>query len=348
MFKESASYRNVPREEPEGFASAIKRISWGAIFAGGLVALVVQLLLSLLGLGIGMSTIDPIQEQNPFSGLGMGAIIWWVGSILISLFIGGWVAGRLAGMPRNTDSILHGILTWSLYTLVSFYLLTTAVGRVVSGVGSVVGDALGLAGKGVSAVAPEIKDQISQELKDRGIGVEDIKQEAMLLLRQTGKAELQPENIGDEASKAKKDIKQNANEVASNPQAAEGELSGVIDRLFGQGKDIVNEVDREAAINVVMKRTGKSRQEAAATVDGWIQTYQQGKAQISQTASKAKEQARQTGDQVASAVSKASIYAFLALVLGAGMAGLGGFVGKPKDIISPVPTPASVPVYKNQ
>ena len=35
-----------------GDGAAKRRISWGAIFAGTLIALVVQLLLSLLGMGI--------------------------------------------------------------------------------------------------------------------------------------------------------------------------------------------------------------------------------------------------------------------------------------------------------
>lgn len=35
-----------------------KRISWGAIFAGVIIAMAVQFLLSLLGAGIGMSTAD--------------------------------------------------------------------------------------------------------------------------------------------------------------------------------------------------------------------------------------------------------------------------------------------------
>ena len=39
---------------PAAGLSALKRISWGAVFAGLVVALVVQLALSLLGLGLGI------------------------------------------------------------------------------------------------------------------------------------------------------------------------------------------------------------------------------------------------------------------------------------------------------
>ncbi|MEJ7708346.1 MAG: hypothetical protein WKF84_00415 [Pyrinomonadaceae bacterium] len=120
-------------------AAAVKRISWASVFAGVVIVLVTQLLLSLLGLGIGASTINPTTEQDPTSGLGLGAGIWFIISSLIALFAGGWVAGRLAGIPRNTDSMLHGILTWGLSTLLLFYFLTSTVGSLIGGTFRVLG-----------------------------------------------------------------------------------------------------------------------------------------------------------------------------------------------------------------
>ena len=55
-----------------GRTNFMKRISWSAVFAGVLVAIVSQMLLTLLGLGIGLSTVDPVSEQNPTAGLGTG------------------------------------------------------------------------------------------------------------------------------------------------------------------------------------------------------------------------------------------------------------------------------------
>ena len=122
------------------------KVSWGAIFAGVAMAFVTQLTLSLLGLGIGMSTIEPLYEARPLENLGIGSVIWWGVTMLISLFIGGWVAGRLVGTPKPTYSVLHGLLTWSLFTLLTFFMLTTIVGRVIGGVGNVIGKTLTTAG----------------------------------------------------------------------------------------------------------------------------------------------------------------------------------------------------------
>ena len=89
----------------------MKRISRSAVFAGVLVAIVTQMLLTLLGIGIGLGTLDTVEERNPAQGLGTGSAIWYIVSSLISLFLGGWVAGRLASAPHLFDGIIHGVLT---------------------------------------------------------------------------------------------------------------------------------------------------------------------------------------------------------------------------------------------
>src|SRR5215813_9811557 len=43
----------------------INRVSWGAVLAGVAVALAVQLILNLLGIGLGAATFDPAGSNNP-------------------------------------------------------------------------------------------------------------------------------------------------------------------------------------------------------------------------------------------------------------------------------------------
>lgn len=103
---------------PDPTLAAVRRISWAAIFAGLFVALAIELLLSLLGVGFGAGTIHAVSGTSATAGsLGIGSGIWFLISTLVALFAGGWVAGRLAGMPRATDGVLHGIVAWSLTTL---------------------------------------------------------------------------------------------------------------------------------------------------------------------------------------------------------------------------------------
>jgi hypothetical protein len=301
-----------------------------------LLALVVQLALSLLGLGIGLGTIDPLEESNPMSGIGTGAAIWWGISTLVALFVGGMVAGRLAGVPRRTDGLLHGLLTWALVTLFTFYLLSTAVGRIISGVGGVAGRTLSAAGQGIASVAPEAADAIKGELQERGIDLNDLKREARTLLRQTGKPELRPENLEREARGAAATARTEAGQAASNPQAADESFDDVIDQITNRGQGIASAADRDAAVNVVMQRTGKSRAESEQIVNNWINSYEQARARFEQTKQQASAQVRQTSDKAAEGLSKAALITFAGLVLGAGAAAFGGRQATPHDGVGTV------------
>jgi len=75
-----------------------QRISWAAIFGGVILVVAVQLLLSLLGAGIGLGTVNTNLGSTPTaSSLGIGAGVWWVVSSCIALGLGGYVAAWLAG-----------------------------------------------------------------------------------------------------------------------------------------------------------------------------------------------------------------------------------------------------------
>lgn len=320
----------------------VKRISWGAVFAGAVLALVIQLSLSLLGLGIGLGTIDPLTEQNPMAGIGVGAAIWWVVTMLASLYLGATVASRLAGIPRPTDGLLHGLLTWAVVTLLTFYLLTTAVGRIIGGVTGVAGRALSGVGSGIAAVAPSAGDAIKGELKDQGIDLNDLKHQARLLLRQTGKSALTPENLTRQAKAAGRDAKAEAGQSAANPQATDDNFDDLIDRLSNQASTIGNAADRDAAVNVVMQRTHKSRAESEQTVDNWINTAKQAQAKLQQTKDAAALKARQIGDAAAEGLSKAALLAALGLGLGAAAAAFGGRRAVPHEVVGASTSAAAV------
>lgn len=108
------------------------QVRWGAIFAGVIIGIVTQILLSLLGLAVGLTVYDPISQPD-MGGLGIGSSIWVIVSSIISVFVGGWTAASLANVPVGNLGTLHGILTWGLLLLVTFFLLGTGVGRLAGG-----------------------------------------------------------------------------------------------------------------------------------------------------------------------------------------------------------------------
>ena len=120
------------------------RISWAAIFGGVILVVAVQLLLSLLGAGIGLGTVNTNLGSMPTaSSLGIGAGVWWVVSSCIALGLGGYVAAWLAGIEIRLDGVLHGLITWGIATLLTIYLLTSAIGGIIGG-----GTAIGRGGIG--------------------------------------------------------------------------------------------------------------------------------------------------------------------------------------------------------
>lgn len=135
------------------------RVSWGAIIAGVVTALVTQLLLNLLGVGLGLSALDVDQAANnpSASGFSITAGIWFVVTGIVASLVGGIVAGRLSGTSDDNTARWHGLVSWAATTLVLAYLVTTALGGLVGGalnaLGSTVGGAGRAAASAVSGVA---------------------------------------------------------------------------------------------------------------------------------------------------------------------------------------------------
>ncbi len=112
----------------------LNTISWGAVFAAVAVALSVQVLLNLLGVGIGASVIDPATSDNPSAGaFSTVGVIWFVVAGVVASFIGGYIASRLSGRPVKSTGGYHGLTSWAVTTLLVLYLLSTSVGAVVGG-----------------------------------------------------------------------------------------------------------------------------------------------------------------------------------------------------------------------
>jgi hypothetical protein len=141
----------------------LNRISWGAVLAGVVVGLVVQLILNMIGVGIGAATFHPMTGDNPeASTFSIVAAVWWTVSGIIAAFAGGLAAGRLAGKPKESTAGWHGLTAWALTTLVVFYLLTTAIGGIIGGVFSTISSAAGGLGRTAATAAQAAAPAVAQ------------------------------------------------------------------------------------------------------------------------------------------------------------------------------------------
>ena len=145
------------------------QISWGAVFAGVFLALAVQFLINLLGVGIGAAVLDPLTSDNPdASTFSIGGGMWFVVSGIIASFIGGYVASRLSGRPSRSTGSYHGLTMWAVTTIVVLYMLTTSVGALVggafSGLSSVVGAVGNTAATAATAAAPAVASAVDDPM----------------------------------------------------------------------------------------------------------------------------------------------------------------------------------------
>lgn len=275
-----------------------RHISWGGVFAGLFLVLAIELLLSMLGFGIGLSIVQPGRGGVPNAGtIGIGAAIWWIVTYLFALILGSFAAARLSGVGLRFEGALHGLVTWAFALMVTFYLLTTAVGGVIGGAFGVVDNALSAAGQGIKAAAPQVA-------KAAGISTDQIQQRSSELLAPTDPSKM------------------------SNEQAAAALTRDVGTYLVGgSGAGPA----RDQVIGIMAAKLGIGRDEAATRFDQWVTQVNRGKSRVERGA-------RQTAGQAAGILSQASIWAFVALLLGAIVSALAGAWGAPLAARASTPT----------
>lgn len=130
----------------------------------------------LLGVGIGAAGVD-LTGRYATSGraMGTGAAIWWLVTGLISLFIGGWVAGRLNWLPSRLDRALHGFTVWGLFYVVMFLATTSALGALLGGTASLLGKTISATGQVASS--PQGQQAAQQGMTAMGLSPDAIREE---------------------------------------------------------------------------------------------------------------------------------------------------------------------------
>ncbi len=113
------------------------RVSWSGIFGGVVVGIGALLLLTALGVAIGITTIDV--DRPDASALGTGAAIWTGVSLLLALFLGGWSAARMSMLWDRTAAMFQGTLVWALSMLLILWLAASGVGLIASQTFSLMG-----------------------------------------------------------------------------------------------------------------------------------------------------------------------------------------------------------------
>jgi hypothetical protein len=101
---------NVTTPRSEDLVSVGSRISWGAIFAGAILALGIYSLLTILGGAVGIS----IGERVTPTTLKNSAIAWALITMVASVFVGGMVVSQFTVGENKMEAMLYGVIMWAL------------------------------------------------------------------------------------------------------------------------------------------------------------------------------------------------------------------------------------------
>jgi amino acid transporter len=100
---------------------AYSLISWGSVIAGALIALAIGGMLSLAGLAVGATALNP-GDSGSAASVGIGAGLWLALSTILGMLIGGYVAARSAHNPDHHEGALHGATVWAVGFVLAFFL----------------------------------------------------------------------------------------------------------------------------------------------------------------------------------------------------------------------------------
>ena len=270
------------------------RLSWGAIFAGVVIALAVQLVFGILGAGIGLTMVDPVEGTTPgAAGFGIGAGIYWLITTILALGAGGYAAARVAGVHDRFDALVHGLVVWGVTLILTVYLLTSAVGGIIGGAFRAVGAVAGAAATTVGAAAPKAASIA-------GIDDGDIRSEAAAYLSD---APSDPALMTSE--QAQKEIARQLPALARGGTAGQQAESRIVDIVAAQRK--ISRPEAQAQVTRAKQRFMQTKDDTIAT-------------------------ARAATDKAAGAAAGTSFVLVLALLIGAAASGFGAIAATRRQI----------------
>lgn len=278
----------------------VSNICWGAILAGVSAAIALQVLFMMLGAGLGFALYSPLSNESPVADLGVGAMIIQGVSAIVSLWFGGWVAGRFIRIGSGAPGWLHGFCVWCAATVAGVLFVSAGAGWALGDLSKIVGGGLSAAGQPAAALAEGAGDLAKDALKQSGDTLASFGEEML------GGRE---EDAG-----------------AASTVRAKREVGMALGRYFKpDGTD--SPADRADLVQSLVTHGGMSQAEAEQMVVEWTATYDRLKADLAAAAEAAETKAREMADEAASALAVFSLCAFMGFALGAFAASWGACHG---------------------
>ena len=250
------------------------------MLAGAAVAVGLWMVLQMLGMGIGLAAVDT-DDAGSLRGVGIGTTVWSLITPIVSLFVGGFVAGRLAQTYDKHTRVMHGGVVWALTAILGTLALMTIVDKVASNAVRAGSAVANVAGDAVSSAAGGIDKDTFDGL---GISADDMIAPINQRLRAQGKPEVKADEIEDAAK------------AALRTSVRKGSF------------------DRDTFVSQLAAKTQLSRTEAEDVARQIEARYEQARAKVADVGDKAKGYALEAADKTGKALLAVSMSLLLGLV----------------------------------
>ncbi|RYH01350.1 hypothetical protein EU805_13905 [Salipiger sp. IMCC34102] len=246
-----------------------RRSTLSAVIVGAIVALGLMVMFTLLGLSIGIASLEAVGE-----GLGIGAALYIVVTQLISLAVGGFAAARFAASHDTISAALAGAAVWSLTTvIVAFGGLNTGTAAISSAT-SLVSQTAQTTANAAQAITPDnislpdfsqiagnlsladLPPQVQTALENADVTPAQLRTEAREAFRNVVSQQ--------EMARARTILTNTLGDVAASPGSLGEEVNAALDQLIGGENAVFSEEDITEATNTLPGAAGYLRQSGPA------------------------------------------------------------------------------------
>jgi hypothetical protein len=108
-------------------------VNWSAVWVGALAAVAAVLVFGLIGAALGAYLLGPEQRVVDLKKLTIGTLAFSIFSSFLAFVIGGWIAGKIAGIYHSEPAMLHGGIAFLIAVPLFVVLLELGSGAYLGG-----------------------------------------------------------------------------------------------------------------------------------------------------------------------------------------------------------------------
>lgn len=264
-------------------------ISWAAVLAGVTVAIAVQIGLAELCLAAGMALYQPAEPGSAAVSLAVGTVAALLVCSLISVFVGGWVSGRMKCHHSPIEAAVHGMLVWAVSGIAALILTGISIGMLAGGALSLLGQGISGAAKGVGAAVPAVVQATAPSW-------EEIKKDIM-------------------GAMDNRDSSHNA-QLSDSRFADRSRMMQLLAQSFSKDGTSLSDADRDELQNLAAGQLGIPPAAARAAYDQWQRVWKEGVSHFESAKEDAQRVAKNAAAVSAKRLGQAAMAALFAMIVG--------------------------------